>query len=78
MFPMTFISSAFVDPRTMPGWLEPVATWNPFTLVTNAARALYNGLPAGSDVWWSIAWSVGLIVVFAGLSTRKFNRSTVA
>ncbi|MGA1438419.1 MAG: ABC transporter permease [Ilumatobacteraceae bacterium] len=78
MFPMTFISSAFVDPSTMPGWLEPVATWNPFTLVTNAARALYNGLPAGADVWWSVAWSVALIVVFAALSTRKFNRSTVA
>lgn len=78
MFPLTFVSSAFVDPNTLPDWLEPIAEWNPFTKVTNAARALYNGLPAGNDVWWSIAWSVGLIVVFAGLSIRKFNRSTVA
>ena len=78
MFPMTFVSSAFVDPSTMPDWLEPIAEWNPFTKVTDAARALYNGLPAGSDAGWSIAWSVGLIVVFAALSTRKFNRSTVA
>ena len=62
----------------MPGWLEPVADYNPFTIVTNAARALYNGKDAGNDVWWSLAWSVGLIVVFAALSIRKFNRSTVA
>jgi ABC-2 type transport system permease protein/oleandomycin transport system permease protein len=78
MFPMTFVSSAFVDPSTMPDWLEPIAEWNPFTKVTNAARSLYNGLPVGDDAWWSIAWSVGLIVVFSALSIRKFNRSTVA
>jgi ABC-2 type transport system permease protein/oleandomycin transport system permease protein len=75
---MTFVSSAFVDPSTMPDWLEPIAEWNPFTKVTNAARSLYNGLPVGDDAWWSIAWSVGLIVVFSALSIRKFNRSTVA
>ena len=78
MFPMTFVSSAFVDPASMPGWLEPVADANPFTVVTNAARALYNGNPVGNDAYWSILWSLGIIVVFAALSIRKFNRSTVA
>jgi ABC-2 type transport system permease protein len=78
MFPLTFVSSAFVDPSTMPGWLEPVAAANPFTVVTNAARALYNGNPVGNDALWSVLWSVGIIVVFASLSIRKFNRSTVA
>lgn len=78
MFPMTFISSAFVDPSTMPGWLEPIADYNPFTIVTNAARALYNGNPVGDNALHSILWSVGIIIVFAGLSIRKFNRSTVA
>jgi ABC-type multidrug transport system permease subunit len=78
MFPLTFVSSAFVDPATMPDWLEPIADANPFTIVTNAARALYNGNDPGNDVWWSIAWSMGLTVVFAALSIRKFNRSTVA
>jgi ABC-2 type transport system permease protein len=78
MFPMTFVSSAFVDPATMPGWLEPVADANPFTKVTNAARALYNGLDTGNDVWWTLLWSCGLIVVFATLATRKFDRSTSA
>ena len=74
---MTFVSSAFVDPSTMPGWLTPVADNNPFTVVTNAARALYNGNPVGSDGWLSLVWSVGLIAVFSALATRKFSRSTV-
>lgn len=78
MFPLTFVSSAFVDPQTLPGWLQPVAKANPFTIVTNAARSLYNGLPVGNDAWWSILWSVGIITVFATLSIRKFNNSTVA
>ena len=78
MFPMTFVSSAFIDPATLPSLLEPVANANPFTIVTNAARALYNGNPVGNDAMWSILWSVGIIVVFAALSIRKFNSSTVA
>lgn len=78
MFPLTFVSSAFVDPSTLPGWLEPVADANPFTIVTNAARALYNGNPVGNDALWSILWSVGIIAVFATLAIRKFNSSTVA
>ncbi|MDJ0768204.1 MAG: ABC transporter permease [Ilumatobacter sp.] len=78
MFPVTFVSSAFVDPASMPDWLEPVADANPFTIVTNAARALYNGNPVGNNAIYSILWSVGIIVVFAGLSIRKFNRSTSA
>ena len=78
MFPMTFVSSAFVDPSTFPAVLEPIATANPFTIVTNAARALYNGNPVGNDAVYSLAWSLAIIAVFAGLSIRKFNRSTVA
>lgn len=76
MFPMTFISSAFVDPSTMPGWLQPIADHNPFTIVTNAVRALYNGMDPGSDLWLSIAWAVGITVVFAALSFRKFTSAS--
>jgi ABC-2 type transport system permease protein/oleandomycin transport system permease protein len=78
MFPLTFVSSAFVPPETMPSWLEPVANANPFTIVTNAARALYNGHPVGNDAWYSLLWSAGITIVFATLAIRKFNRSTVA
>ena len=76
MFPLTFVSSAFVDPSSMPDWLEPIADANPFTKVTNASRALYNGLPVGNLAWQSLAWSVGIIVVFSYLSMRKFRNAT--
>ena len=78
MFPMTFVSSAFIDPATLPAGLQLIAEVNPFTIVTNAARALYNGKPVGNNAIYSLMWSIGIIVVFAGLSIRKFNRSTVA
>lgn len=76
MFPMTFISSAFVDPSTMPGWLQPIADHNPFTKVTNAVRALYNGMDPGADLWIALAWAVGITVVFATLSFRKFSSTS--
>ena len=75
MFPMTFVSSAFVDPASMPGWLQPIANANPFTIVTNATRALYNGKDAGNDPWIALAWAVGITVVFAWLAARKFASS---
>jgi ABC transporter DrrB family efflux protein len=76
IFPLTFVSSAFVDPSSMPSWLEPIARNNPFTIATNAVRALYNGRDAGSDLWLALAWSVGITLVFAFLASRKFTSST--
>jgi ABC-2 type transport system permease protein len=76
MFPLTFVSSAFVDPASMPSWLQPVADANPFTIVTNAARALYNGQPVGDTAWQAVGWSAAIIAVFATLSIRTFTRST--
>ena len=76
MFPMTFVSSAFIATNTLPSWLQTVADANPFTHVTNAARALYNGNDPGNSVVWALAWSVGIIVVFSIISVRKFGQST--
>lgn len=76
MFPLTFVSSAFVATESMPSWLAAIADANPFTKLTNAARALYNGQDPGSDLWQAIAWAVGITVVFAFLASRKFARST--
>ena len=72
MFPLTFVSSAFVDPETMPSWLEPIAEANPFTVLTDAGRALYNGRDPGNDPWIALGWAVGITVVFASLSARRF------
>jgi ABC-2 type transport system permease protein len=76
MFPLTFVSSAFVSTDTMPGWLQAIADANPFTKVTNACRALYNGFDPGADLWWAIGWAVGITVVFATLSIRKFESTS--
>jgi len=76
MFPLTFVSSAFVETSTLPDWLQPIADANPFTLVTNATRALYNGQDPGNYVWQSLAWATGIIVVFAFLSVRKYGKAT--
>ena len=76
MFPLTFVSSAFVSTETMPGWLQTIADWNPFTQLTNAARALYNGTDPGSALWISILWAIGITVVFATLASRKYSHST--
>lgn len=73
MFPMTFVSSAFVQTDKMTPWLRRIAEANPFTIVTNAARALYGGTPVGNSVWQSVAWAVGITVVFATLAVRKFK-----
>ena len=76
MFPMTFVSSAFVDTATLPGPLRGFADANPFTTATNAARALYNGHPAGDDLWLSLAWSAGITLVFGCLSVYRFTHSS--
>ena len=75
MFPLTFLSSAFVDPSNMPAWLARIANVNPFTIVTNATRALYNGRSPGNDLWFALAWAVGITIVFSTLAVRKFKRS---
>jgi ABC-2 type transport system permease protein len=73
MFPLTFVSSAYVDPSTMPSWLEPIAEANPFTALTDAGRALYNGRDPGADWWIALLWAVGITVVFASLCARRFS-----
>jgi ABC transporter DrrB family efflux protein len=77
IFPLTFISSAFVPPETMPGVLETFAEVNPFTTFVDALRALWQGTPAGSDVWAAFAWAIGITVVFALISTAKYRRTVV-
>jgi ABC transporter DrrB family efflux protein len=74
LFPLTFISSAFVPVDTMPGWLQPVAEHNPFTTMVDAARALFLGTPAGNDVWAAVAWCVGIVAVFAPLAAWRYRR----
>ena len=77
LFPLTFISSAFVLPASMPSWLQPIAENNPFTTMVDAARALFIGTPAGNDIWGAVAWSLGIIAVFSMLSVWRYRRAVV-
>ena len=77
IFPLTFVSSAFVPPETMPGALQWFAEWNPFSITVNAIRALFIGDPAGNSVWGAVAWSVGIAAVFAFLAITKYKRAVV-
>jgi ABC-type multidrug transport system permease subunit len=75
IFPLTFASSAFVPPESMPSAIETFAEINPFSTVVDALRALWVDAPHGNDVWAAVAWCVGLIVVFAGLSVCRYRRA---
>ena len=77
IFPLTFISSAFVPVESMPAALQAFAEVNPFTVVVDAMRALFLGAPAGNSVWGAVAWSLGIAVVFATLSIAKYKRAVV-
>jgi len=74
LFPLTFVSSAFVPVASMPTWLQPIAEHNPFTYMVNAARTLFLGIPAGNDVWLALAWTMAIIVIFAPLSAWRYRR----
>lgn len=74
LFPLTFVSSAFVRVDSMPSWLQPVARHNPFTTMVAAIRHLFIGIPAGHDVWLAVVWSVAIAIVFASLAIWRYRR----
>jgi ABC-2 type transport system permease protein len=73
LFPLTFASNVFVDPSTMPGWVQAFVKVNPITHLTDAARALMHGGDTGSSVWWVLVWSGALVAVFAPMAVRLYN-----
>lgn len=73
IFPLTFVSSAFVPVETMPGWLQAFAHNQPLTHVIDAMRAWLVGTPIGDSGWLALIWCVGLILVFAPLSVYMFR-----
>jgi ABC transporter DrrB family efflux protein len=75
LFPLTFLSSAFVPINTMPGWLQAFANNQPVTFVVNTMRALALGGPIEANLWKSIAWLGGIFVVFIPLAVRAYKRA---
>lgn len=74
VFPLTFISSAFVPVASMPAGLKAFAEVNPFTIVVDAMRQLWLGAP-GNDVWAAIGWSLAIVAVFAPLAVWRYRRA---
>jgi ABC transporter DrrB family efflux protein len=75
LFPLTFLSSAFVPISTMPGWLQAFANNQPVTYVVDTMRALALGGPVADNLWKSIAWLAGIFIVFIPLSVRAYRRA---
>jgi ABC transporter DrrB family efflux protein len=77
LFPVTFLSSAFVPIATMPGVLQGFANNQPVTFVVDAMRALALGhAPVAADLWKSVAWLAGIFIVFVPLAVRAYKRAT--
>jgi ABC-2 type transport system permease protein len=75
MFPLTFASNVYVDPATMPGWVQAFVNHNPVTHLTSAARGLMHGTTGYWDeVGWVLLWSAALVAVFAPLTMRLYGR----
>jgi ABC-2 type transport system permease protein len=84
LFPVTFISNAFVPPETMPSWLQTLAEWNPLSAIVQACRELFgNQSLVESDAWpmeqpvlASLIWCTIIIGIFAPLAIRKYKAAT--
>ncbi len=76
VFPLTFISSAFVPVASMSEPLKTFAEVNPFTIIVDAMRSLWLGTPAGNNVWGAVVWSLAIIAVFAPLAVARYRRAT--
>jgi oleandomycin transport system permease protein len=75
ILPLTFASSVFVEPSSMPGWLQPIVNLNPITKVVNATRGLMLGVgPVAKPVLQSIIWMIVIVGVFAPLAVAKYRR----
>ena len=84
LFPVTFVSNAFVNSENMTPWLRHVAEWNPFSATVQACRELFGNpgvvqsgaWPMQHPVWASLLWSVVIIAVFRTLAVRKYRSAT--
>ncbi|MFD8967198.1 ABC transporter permease [Streptomyces sp. NPDC059568] len=84
LFPVTFISNAFVDTSGMTAWLRHIADWNPFSATVQACRVLFGNPGVSESTAWpmehpvlaSLAWSVLIIAVFRTLAVRKYRSAT--
>ena len=84
LFPLTFVSNAFVPTQTMPSWLQTIAEWNPISAIVAAERLLFGyqidtstgSFPMQHPVLMSVIWIAVILVIFMPLAIRKFKVAT--
>src|SRR4029453_7804864 len=82
VFPLTFVSSAYVPVESMPGWMQAVADHQPITVMVDAVRVLTQGPAAeamlGHGPGWfvvrALAWSAAILAVFVPLAVARYRR----
>jgi ABC-2 type transport system permease protein len=73
IFPLTFLSNVFVDPETLPGWLETFVDANPISHLVTASRELMAGTASGDEIGYVLASAAILAAVFAPLTVRLYR-----
>ncbi|MEV7039144.1 ABC transporter permease [Amycolatopsis sp. NPDC051061] len=68
MFPLTFVSNIFVDPKTMPGWMQAVIDVNPISHLATVVRGLMHGSVPAGEIGWVLVSSILLVAVFGPLT----------
>jgi ABC-2 type transport system permease protein len=74
MFPLTFLSNIFVDPKTMPGWLQAFVNNSPITHLSSAVRELMAGDWPADEIAWSLGWAGLFVAIFGPVTMRLYNR----
>ena len=73
---LPYLSSAFVQPETMPSWLRPISEHQPITPVIETVRSFLIGAPLGNNGWIALAWCCGLLLFSFTLATTLYRRRT--
>ncbi|SES98001.1 ABC transporter permease [Paenibacillus sp. NFR01] len=76
LFPLTFLSNAFVPADTLPDWLHWFVKVNPVSHLVSAVRELVNESSMGSDLLWSLLGAAVIVAVFAPITVRAYMKRT--
>ncbi|WP_271853299.1 ABC transporter permease [Planococcus maritimus] len=74
VFPLTFVSNVFVDPSTLPSWLQGFVNINPISILATAVRGLMHGNGTWEQVGWVVVVSAIFVVIFAPLTMYLYRR----
>lgn len=74
IFPLAFGSNIFVDPATMPGWMQTFVEVNPTRHLMDALRGLMLEGPVATPVLYTVLWMAGFIAVFSPLALRAYRK----